>query len=908
MSNHPLLKLSWLVSPCLCALSSWAQDTITITEKAFEYRQFDRVQITGSSILRKEVTQSLPVQIITRQDIQNSQARNVGELLHVHPAMLHFSQPSNLGLTRGGYSSASLHGMPTGTLVLLNGQRLASYPRQTIITQERSGTDLTQIPLSAVDRIELLTDGASSLYGTDAIAGVVNIITQTERKQWEVTAQTRVPHQQKGLGKGLQINGGAGALKRDGYSWVMTAEIEQQDALLGRDRPYAASGRYQLTHEGRTYTTDGPQLTPVQSVPTLSNSNRTSAPFGRLWNALYQNGECPQPYVPDTTQPACLYNAYSDMSLYPRQDAVRLHSQLHWETSLGTAHAEILHSQIDQVRESSRWDPYVSRIGSSPTDPGYALAQAQGFTPGQTFLLWRPTELGALRQFYQDKYTRLRTGLKGSWAGWDYQAHASWSQSAGTWSRETATYPNLGQSTNAARVLTNATLLMPLNSPTESSAQMKALLASLPVQTQIDQGMTQMQSLQLNASKVVGEFKGQDILLGWGSEWRQHTDRYTPALSNQPAFHASRKILAQYAEVIFPVAEQAEITAALRNDQYSDFGRTTNAKLAGKWLLSPQWLLRGAIGTGFRAPTLGQMTETEIFSSAFVPSGGCGSALNQVTAQLSQTLGRQGQCVNDGSLWMSGRGSRDLKPETSSQQTWGFRFMPNANQSFSVDYWQIKMRQTIRQYPSSLVLADPLQNTQYFTLDPSGRLDLYLPMVNMGSSVKSGLDLAWLYRVPTESGRIFFKFDTSHYLKSEQVTVPGSVASSDLGQFSTSSGTVTPRSVSRWTTAYQHAKGAISMTLNRTSGYIGDAFSARDLQTGQMTTLTGVRVPAFWTLDLQTHYNWSPRVTIKAAVANVLNRSAPLSFTQNTSTVLGVNTNLSSVWGRTVAASMTLRF
>jgi iron complex outermembrane receptor protein len=180
------------------ALSSWAQDTVLILDKALEYRQFERVQITGSSILRKELMQSLPVQIITRQDIQNSTAKNLEELLHAHPAMLHYSQPSNLGLTRGGYSSASLHGMPTGTLVLLNGQRLASYPRQTIITAERSGTDLSQIPLSAVDRIELLTDGASSLYGTDAIAGVVNIITQTERKQWEVTAQTRIPDHQKG--------------------------------------------------------------------------------------------------------------------------------------------------------------------------------------------------------------------------------------------------------------------------------------------------------------------------------------------------------------------------------------------------------------------------------------------------------------------------------------------------------------------------------------------------------------------------------------------------------------------------------------------------------------------------------------------------------------------------------------
>ena len=902
MQDISLQKIFWAACMWGCALEGRAQDSIVITEKAYEYRQFERVQITGSSIIRQETLQSLPVQIITRQDIQNSQAKNLEDLLHAHPAMLNFSQPSNLGLTRGGYSSASLHGMPTGTLVLLNGQRLASYPRQTIITTERSGTDLSQIPLSAVDRIELLTDGASSLYGTDAIAGVVNIITLAERKQWEVTAQTRIPDHQKGLGQSLQINGGKGALKRDGYSWVLTAEIEQQDALFGQDRPYTSPGRYQFAHEGASYTLDGPLLTPAQSVPTLSG------PSGRLWNALYQNGECPKPYVADRTQPACLYNPYGDMSLYPKQDMKRLYSQLQWQTSAGIAYAELLHSQIDQELYSNRWDTYVSRIGSNPSDPGFALAQAQGFTPGQTFLQWRPSELGALRQIFHDEYSSLRTGIKGTWAGWDYQTSASWSQSSGSWSRETATYPNLGRTTDTARVLTNDALLMPLNSGATSSAQMKALLASLPQPKLLDQGMTQMQALQLNASKAVGEFKGQDVLLGWGTEWRQHRDRYTPVVSDQPAFNASRKIWAQYAELIWPVANHAEISGALRHDQYSDFGHTTNVKLAGKWQWSPQWLLRGSVGTGFRAPTLGQMTETDIFSSAFTSSTGCSGALNEVAAQLSQNLGRQGQCVNDGRMWLSGKGSRDLKPETSVQQTLGLRFMPSANHSFSVDHWRINMRQTIRQYPGHLVLMDPLNNTQYFTLDAAGRLDLYLPMVNMGSSVKSGLDLAWIYRLPIDSGRILFKFDTSHYLKSEQITTPGSAPASDLGQFSAASGTVTPRNVTRWSMAYQHPKGVISTTLNHTSGYVNQTFSARDTQTGQIATITGMKVPAFWTLDVQTHYHLTSGVTLRAAIGNIFNREAPLSFTQNTSTVLGVNTNLSAAWGRSLTLGVTARF
>jgi outer membrane receptor for ferrienterochelin and colicin len=121
---------------------------------------------------------------------------------------------------------------------------------------------------------------------------------------------------------------------------------------------------------------------------------------------------------------------------------------------------------------------------------------------------------------------------------------------------------------------------------------------------------------------------------------------------------------------------------------------------------------------------------------------------------------------------------------------------------------------------------------------------------------------------------------------------------------------VTPRNVSRWTLAYQHPKGAVSTTLNRVNGYISEPFSARDVQTGQVTTVTGMRTPAFWTLDVHSHYNLTPRITVKAAIANLLNQSAPISISssQNTSAVFGVNPNLSSVWGRTVSLSVTARF
>jgi iron complex outermembrane receptor protein len=130
-----------------------------------EFRQFRGVEITGSSIIRKQQTQTLPVQIITRLDIVNSGAQELSQFLQQLPVMAGYAEPGQLLLTKGGFSSAALHGMPTGTLVLINGKRQSMFGRQTISGIERSSIDLDQqLPLSAIERIELLTDGASSLY------------------------------------------------------------------------------------------------------------------------------------------------------------------------------------------------------------------------------------------------------------------------------------------------------------------------------------------------------------------------------------------------------------------------------------------------------------------------------------------------------------------------------------------------------------------------------------------------------------------------------------------------------------------------------------------------------------------------------------------------------------------------
>ena len=140
-----------------------------------------RVEITGSSIKRLNAETALPVQVFTQEDIQKTGITNVADLIQNLPAMQGFTQSSqSVNGLGAGASTASIHDIGEKyTLVLLNGRRLAPLNSGTTV-------NLNSLPLAAIDRIEVLTDGASALYGADAVAGVVNFILRKDTIEGEL--------------------------------------------------------------------------------------------------------------------------------------------------------------------------------------------------------------------------------------------------------------------------------------------------------------------------------------------------------------------------------------------------------------------------------------------------------------------------------------------------------------------------------------------------------------------------------------------------------------------------------------------------------------------------------------------------------------------------------------------------
>src|SRR5882672_2545046 len=207
-------------------------------------QQLERVEITGSSIKRIEGETALPVQVLTREDIQRTGAANVEQLMQTVSAIASSGTlvaASASGATTGGISSISMRGLSSiRTLVLINGRRISPYGIG--FTNDSVSVDVNSIPLVAVERVEILKDGASAIYGSDAIAGVVNFILRKDFRGAEATVE--YGGTTDGGGKVQRVSGayGYGDLATNRFNVMFIASYQKEDPIYGRNRKFAKSG------------------------------------------------------------------------------------------------------------------------------------------------------------------------------------------------------------------------------------------------------------------------------------------------------------------------------------------------------------------------------------------------------------------------------------------------------------------------------------------------------------------------------------------------------------------------------------------------------------------------------------------------------------------------------------------
>ncbi|TAG79438.1 MAG: TonB-dependent receptor, partial [Betaproteobacteria bacterium] len=228
--------------------ASAAAVSIAQTPAAAESQKLERVEVTGSSIKRIDAETALPVQVIKKEDIDKMGVSTASELLKnitSNTAPLSDGASITDGTSgQRGFNGANLRGIGvSSTLVLLNGRRLANFASP----GDNAGVDLNNIPAGAIQRVEVLKDGASAIYGTDAIGGVINFITRKDYQGADISASVGATDEGGAGKRTLTVSGGFGDLVKDRFNVFGSLDIQQLDALRSgqrkflRDRPLAST-------------------------------------------------------------------------------------------------------------------------------------------------------------------------------------------------------------------------------------------------------------------------------------------------------------------------------------------------------------------------------------------------------------------------------------------------------------------------------------------------------------------------------------------------------------------------------------------------------------------------------------------------------------------------------------------
>jgi iron complex outermembrane receptor protein len=273
-----------------------AASLVLVSAAQAQVQQGERVEVTGSNIRRVQSETASPVTTLTREDLDRSGKTSVAELLQTLSIDNQGSVPISFGngFSRSG-SGISLRGLGVGaTLVLINGRRVAPFPLADDGTKQY--TDLNILPLEAVERIEILKDGGSAVYGSDAIAGVVNIILRKDYSGVQLHASVGQSLQ---YGDGRQtevsITGGYGNLDTDRFSSILNLEYKKQEPIYYSNRTDRGTiGKADLRSDGFNYldtTAGGASASGLgyitnQGVASNSINGSVRDPFATTFNGV----------------------------------------------------------------------------------------------------------------------------------------------------------------------------------------------------------------------------------------------------------------------------------------------------------------------------------------------------------------------------------------------------------------------------------------------------------------------------------------------------------------------------------------------------------------------------------------------------------------------------------------------
>ena len=705
--------------------SAWAQ-----TEGSLQ-----RVEVTGSLIKRVAGEGANPVETISRKEIERTGATTVNELLR-HIPSIDIADSGELASNSpagSGTASIGMRGLgDTQVLVLLNGRRL---PVNALYDSSGAGAavDINMIPIGAIERIEILKDGGSAIYGADAVAGVVNFITKKNYQGLEAFFDSGISSRGDGKETSMGLSGGYGDLDTDNFNILFAINSFQRDPILRKDREISKSVDFRRLggSDGRS------SFSPYGNYVDNDTFGWTGETFRACPTDLY-NGRCRYDFN------ASLLTAYNG--------ADRLGGLVVGTFKLGSdlkGFAEVSYSQSKNHFEAHPVPDYFAVNG------------------GANYIGGRFMQGGPRISDREASSSNFVVGLEGTHNQIDW--NVALGQGVSTVTNRDKNYYN-GDLWLAA---TESGALDPTVSTNDA-----AFVESLKVKP-LRVGESKTQHLDV---KLTGEFmkltNGPLAYAVGMSAWNESLVDTPDKMSQdgnvvgsiaQAAVDASRSAKAVFAELSIPAMKDLEVQLAARYDQY-DTANKLSPKVALRYEVSKAFMLRSSYSESFKMPALKQLFGAK--------EQGAININNESGAPNCQAIGLAADC--DVSAWQVNGANTALKPEKGVTWNLGAAFEAGSHLSGTVDFWRIDKTDNI-----STPTLDEALRQGLFGRDPAdNRWLVFTNLSNQAMQATSGVDVDLRSRFPnTALGTISLRNSTTFYFTNSHKETATSEWINDRGNY-----------------------------------------------------------------------------------------------------------------------------
>ncbi|MCC2956407.1 TonB-dependent receptor [Massilia sp. IC2-477] len=758
-----------------------------------------KVFVTGSNIKRADKEGSSPVATINAKQIAATGANTVSELLHSIPA---FGSGTSNDITDGsfskGASTASLRGLgSSSTLILLNGRRITASAYADPNQGKSAVYDLNTIPVSAIERVEIFKDGASAVYGSDAIAGVINFITKTNYQGAEITASTSANDNLEFARRNVSGVFGFGDLESDRYNAFLTFDLSSRDQTRIRDARDVKQHMYAdinaRLNEYGSYLSDQPFFFRERTAgarnfaTTLANGadiiNRTGCDASQQITGNRDKHNLSATSMLNG-RTFCNYDIWNNYEAQSKGNDANLLGKLTFQVTPDiTAFVEAGYTRTEReyVGNSS------TILSTSPT----TVFRADGTASDYQLILpaghpdnpWSTSRAAVGYRFSGvdggsknvNQSGRLLAGLKGTTGQFDW---------------ETALLLNRSERTETM----NGMLYRPTIERIRSENRTLAQTAADPsaYRNVVNEGYAQVSQFDAKASTTIGTLAGGDIGLAFGGEIRQEKLALTPDYETQVGniiglanslVNGKRMVKSAFVELRTPFTKNFEMDFAGRYDKYP----TENSfvpKVGAKYIVNDKLTFRSSYAEGFRAPALSQIAEGGVQSfSTVVDSVRCPDGKNPLPGGDSSDCSRR--------ISSRSKANPDLKPETSKSFSFGAIIAPTKNLDILIDYYRIRKEDETALLSAGYVIDHPdlypglaIRDTNPVNqligangqpIPNSGPLTaVNRYYVNQGATETSGLDFEVAHRLNLgDNGRLTTKFDWSYALTFKRSERPG---------------------------------------------------------------------------------------------------------------------------------------